>query len=659
MEENLNEKAEGFEETPEETAQTPSDNFEEQSEAATPPTEKTSWKDRFESENAVRVVYLVFGFCVIVLLMVLLQFSTSAICCGDWDGYYHIRWSAMIWENFKQFKWLPDFTWLPLTVLNSKDYADHHFLFHLLQIPFLWFFKPVMAAKISAVFYGSLAIFSVYWMMYKYKVEYLLVWLAALLTCSGPFFYRMNMAKAPPLTIIYSIVGIYLLFKRKYVWLLPLMFVFVWTYSLYPLLFVASAIWAAVIAWNERKFEWQPLAYSAGGIVLGNVINPYFPNNLNLFFEHFYTKMRASFEVSVGGEWYPYDGMQLLTHLTVALIAMLLGYIVFKPRNGQLPEKATFFLVFSTILLIWMFRSKRLAEYFPPFAILFGAFSLRAFMKPDTPQLPEEFTRDIEPFLDSGALTEQEENVGLVKQAAPWMVGALLVGSMYYNFIGLNLPSYGISQTGLTTTISKNEADDKYQEAMIWANANIPAGERIFNCNWDDFPKLFFFNTKHSYVFGLDPNYLYSKNPDLYRLVKDITSGKVDDPAPLIKEKLQAKYIFSDAKQCEDFLAKTLESGWADTVYEDGEAFILKIRDEQGDPPTPDDEPADADEEAKLEEAEANDSKNVNTGNDANNASEEDDPDEEIDDGEDDEEDPINEEEEEEPDEGNGNSNGQ
>ncbi|MFH4325159.1 hypothetical protein WAJ71_21690, partial [Acinetobacter baumannii] len=76
---------------------------------------------------------------------------------------------------------------------------------------------------------------------------------------------------------------------------------------------------------------------------------------------------------------------------------------------------------------------------------------------------------------------------------------------------------------------------------MEWAtgkdengNSNIPDGERIFNANWDDFPKLFFYDTRHSYVYGLDPNYLYSANPDLYRLLLDITNAKIDDAAPLI-----------------------------------------------------------------------------------------------------------------------------
>ena len=80
-----------------------------------------------------------------------------------------------MWENFSHGKWLPEFKWLPLTVLNPADYDDHHFLFHLLQIPFLWFFEPVKAAKVGAVVFGSLAIFSVYWMMFRYKIDHLLL----------------------------------------------------------------------------------------------------------------------------------------------------------------------------------------------------------------------------------------------------------------------------------------------------------------------------------------------------------------------------------------------------------------------------------------------------------------------------------------------------
>lgn len=553
---------------------------------------RLSWREYLETDEAVRTIYLIFGFFAIVLVMTLLQFQTDAICCGDWDGYYHIKWSMLLWESFRSGSWLPTFEWLPLTVLNPKDYADHHFLFHLLQIPFLWFFEPVKAAKIAAVVFGSLAVFSVYWLLYRYKVNYLLLWLVMLLVCGSSFYFRMNMAKAPPLTIIISAIGVYLLFERKYVWLAPLMFAFVWTYSLFPLLLFAAFFWTLVIGWNERRFEWRPLAYTFGGMVAGNIINPYFPTNLLLFWEHFYTKFKvgSDFAVAVGGEWYPYSGMELITNFPIALAAMLIGYILFMPREGKLPEKATFFLMFVTVLLAAQFRSKRFAEYFPPFAVLFVAFSWQAFIAPSKPELPEDFKRDIEPYLDTEKPTERQQLLGYAKPAALWGLGIILFAFFIVTLTGFHY--LGFNESGLIGSIRGNEANDRYERAMSFAigkdangSDNIPPGERIYNTNWDDFPKLFFFNTKHAYVYGLDPNYLFSENPDLYKLLVDLNDGKINDPAPVIREKFGANYIFTDAKENGDLIAKALESGWVEIIYEDDEARILKIRPQKGEPP--------------------------------------------------------------------------
>ncbi len=577
--------------------------------APEPETPKTlTWAQFLETEAAVRVIYLFFGLIAIAMVMTFLQTRTDAICCGDWDGYYHIRWSQLLWQNFSQFKWLPTFEWLPLTVLNPADYADHHFLFHLLQIPFLWFWEPVTAAKISTIFWATLAIFSVYWLIFRYEVRHQLIWLAAILVCSNAFYYRMNMGKAPPLTIIITVLGIHLLFQRKYVWLLPLMFAFVWTYSLFPLLWFAAIIWTAIIGWNERRFEWRPIAYTTGGMIAGNIINPYFPQNIGLFYEHFATKFKvgADFAVAVGGEWYPYTGMELLMNFPIAMLAMLIGYILFVPRGGKLPERAAFFLAFVSILLAAQFRSKRFAEYFPPFAILFAAFAWQAFMAPRIVELPDEFQREIDPYLDAPVTTERESWIDAAKRAAPWVVGIFLVIFWFYNLVGIH--RWGFDESGMIDNITSNEPGDKYRRAMQWATGldesgadNIPKGELIFNATWDDFPKLFFYNTKHRYVYGLDPNYLYSENPELYKLLKDLTEGKIDDPAPMIREKFGARYIFVDAKENTDMIAKALESGWVETIYEDDEARLLKIRDVKGDAPDETkDDPPETDEEKKL-----------------------------------------------------------
>jgi hypothetical protein len=184
---------------------------------------------------------------------------------------------------------------------------------------------------------------------------------------------------------------------------------------------------------------------------------------------------------------------------------------------------------------------------------------------------------------------------------------------MYHNFIGYDLEPWGlksIKQEGMITSIKNNEKADKHARAMEWCKNNIPEGEIIFNADWDDFPKMFYYDQKHRYVSGLDPQYLYSKNPDLSRLFDDITTGKHDEAGYIVKDKFGARYIFSDIKRHEDMYAKAMESGWVDKVYEDDEDFVLHIRDEKGAPPSEtkaesSDEPTD--EEIKAAENEEND----------------------------------------------------
>src|SRR4051812_34772228 len=82
-----------------------------------------------------RTALLVIGAILIGAVFWYLQFSTGSICCGDFDAYYHFRWSRMLWEGMLAGHFPPKFDALPLTTLNPRDYVDHHFLFHVLQIP--------------------------------------------------------------------------------------------------------------------------------------------------------------------------------------------------------------------------------------------------------------------------------------------------------------------------------------------------------------------------------------------------------------------------------------------------------------------------------------------------------------------------------------------
>jgi hypothetical protein len=532
------------------------------------------------SERVIWFLQLAAGVVAITIIFWKLQFSTTSICCGDFDGYYHIKWSRALWESLKSGTLAPNFPWLPLTTLNPKDYVDHHYLFHVFQIPFAQFKDPRMGAKISAFIFGSLALISCYWLLLKYRIRYPLVWLVALLACSAPFLFRMNMAKAPPFAIIFLIVAIHLLFKKKYWPILPLAFVFTLTYDMFVLLLLAVVMWVSVIGWTERRFAWRPLVWVCAGTVAGLILNPYFPHNLQLLFEHLKIKLTASdFSTKVGSEWYPYDSWEFLGNSFVACVSMLVGYIAFEVGERKRAHYPLFFLLFSTALMIMNARWKRIAEYWPPFAVMFAAFALQPWLegaRSSLTRLSSDVLAELEPFFDkekrviSIKKMEFNELIGtVVAGAIACMLGAIL----YFNLAGV--PPGG---RGVIEEIGASEPHDFYESGAKWMRTYVPPHEIVFNTDWDDFPRLFYFDDTHYYVSGLDPTYLYDRDPDLSRLYDRITLGREDDPGPLIRDRFGARYVFTDNNH-HDFFAAARESGWFEIVYEDEHCTIMHILD--------------------------------------------------------------------------------
>jgi len=529
---------------------------------------------RFQSESSIRILQFVIGAIAVGIIFWQLQFSTSAICCGDFDGYYHIKWTRTLWESMKGSRFPPEFPWLPLTTLNPKDYVDHHLLFHIMQIPFAASSDPRLGAKIASALFGGLAVLSCYWLLLRYRIRYPLVWLIALLACSAPFLFRMNMAKAPPLAIVYLVVAIHLFFKRKYWPLLPLSLIFTWTYDLFVLLMMATVFWVVTVLITEKQLEWRPLVYVLAGCAAGMIINPYFPHNFQLLVEHMKIKLTASdFDTKVGSEWYPYDSWEFLGNSAVACIAMLVGFIAFEPSERRRGHYPIFFLLFSTALMIMTARWKRIAEYWPPFAILFAGFSLKPWLegfRPYLTRLPPDVLEELKPFLDREVPAPEKENEwrDLLRTIAVATVALALSIFLFFNL------------RSTVKEIGQSEPHDYYRAGAEWMRTHVPPGQIVFNTDWDDFPRLFYFDSSHYYVSGLDPSYLFDKDPDLSRLYDRITLGKEEDPGPLIRDRFGARYVFSDNAH-HDFFEHARLSGWFDVVYEDTECTIMYIRDQK------------------------------------------------------------------------------
>jgi hypothetical protein len=477
-----------------------------------------------------------------------------------------------LWDSIKHGTLRPQFPWLPLTSLNPKDYVDHHYLFHILQVPFLRSPDPRIGAKIASILFGSLAVLSCYWLLIRYRVSYILVWLLALLACSAPFLFRMNMAKAPPVAIVFLVIGIHFLFSKRYWPLIIVALLFTWAYDMFVLLLLAALIWVGVIAWSERRFEWRPLLWVFLGTIAGLVINPYFPHNLQLLFEHATIKLTAAeFNTKVGSEWYPYDSWEFIGNSVVACAAMVTGYIAFDPADRKRAHYPLFFLVMSTALMLMTARWKRIAEYWPPFAVMFAAFSLQPWLdgaRSMFTKLPAHVLEELKPFFDSDTNRPNKETKEILKTVFVAGISLLLGVALFFNL------------RATMKEIGSSEDHDHYKAGASWLRANVPTGQRVFNTDWDDFPRLFYYDPAHNYISGLDPSYLFDQSPELSELYDRITLGKEDDPGPLIRDRFGARYVFSDNSH-HDFFSNARNSGWFDIVYEDEQCTIMHIRDQK------------------------------------------------------------------------------
>lgn len=470
-----------------------------------------------------------------------IQFATPDM--PDNDGFYHIKLAwLMRTESLK-----PDFPWLPLSILNEDEFYDHHFLFHVALIPFT-FGDLRLGAKWAAVTFSAFAFLSIWYLFHRQKIPLSWLWAIGLLGISDAFLYRMSITRAQSLSLAVLVLGLVWILEGRYKFLAALSFLYVWMYDAFPLILAIAALHFLSVLLLEHRFELRPLLWAGIGIGLGLIINPYFPDNLIFTWHHLLPKLQDATSVSVGNEWYPYDTAQLLKNSLPALAAFASGILALglSGRKMDLRTAASFLL--TLLFAVMLFKARRFVEYFPPFALIFSAFAWAPLLGGE--RSPVEL--GLKPL------------AGL-RGSFPVVLLALMV-------------SAGIVKT--LPSAQKSIIDSKpyhlYEGASNWLADNTPAGERVFQTDWDDFQRLFFYNTHNTYLAGLDPTYLQLYDRDLYDTWVDITRGRVEQPSRLILEQFAARYIHTDLKHG-NFLRQAENDPGLVEVYRDEQAVIFQV----------------------------------------------------------------------------------
>lgn len=488
-------------------------------------------------------------FILFAIGMGIIQFSTPDL--PDNDGYYHIKLAGIM----RQKGLLPDFPWLPLSILNEREYYDHHFLFHVALIPFT-FGDLRLGAKWASVAFASLAFLAVWWLLRGQKVRYSGIWALALLVVSEAFLYRMSITRAQSLSLGLLALSLHWMLHGRTKLFLGIGFLYVWLYNAFPLLPILTLVYALGVWLVEQRIALKPTFYATLGIIAGLVINPYFPHDIVFALRHILPKALGATEVSVGNEWFPYTTAQLMENSFPALVVFGLGLLSLG-LSGRKMSMATAVGLLSAFLFGAMtFSSRRFIEYFPAFALIFSAFASQslagrgAWLEQTLAALPARLQGRLLPY----------RNIW-----GPLLGGMLVVGLSAFH----TLPA-------AVESIRDSKPYETYAAASTWLKDNTPLGSRVFQTDWDDFPRLFFYNTHNTYLIGLDPTYMQLYNADLYEDWVAITRGHVNQPAHEIEGKFAASYVLTDLNHTAFIREANADPRLAE-VFRDSYAIIYRV----------------------------------------------------------------------------------
>jgi hypothetical protein len=116
----------------------------------------------------------------------------------------------------------------------------------------------------------------------------------------------------------------------------------------------------------------------------------------------------------------------------------------------------------------------------------------------------------------------------------------------------------------------------RYGAAASWMARHSRPGDLVFQTDWDDFPRLFYYDTTNAHVLGLDPTYLELADEQLYNDWVAVTRGEIELPGRMISARFGARYVFSDL-QHEAFLVRAQADPRLEEIYRDRSAIIYRV----------------------------------------------------------------------------------
>jgi hypothetical protein len=273
-----------------------------------------------------------------------LQFQSPFII--GYDGYYHAKYALLLRTLglMREFKWAAHSLW-------AQQFADKEFLYHVYLIPFTGFDDLGTGIKLASVLMASLVLTSFYAILLLNRFRYPWLWYGLLLASGWFFLYRLNAARPHVVAIVLLLWTVHLMINRRPRALAAVVFVYSLSYTGFVLPLIIAVIVSVHLFLAEREVEWKTPLIILGASLAGMLVNPFFPNNVRMFFvQNLYVpwmSLQTNIDLSMAGEFEPLDTRFLLmVHLAVVLPYAGAAYLALV-RPVRLDRKTTSLFVFA------------------------------------------------------------------------------------------------------------------------------------------------------------------------------------------------------------------------------------------------------------------------------------------------------------------------
>lgn len=491
----------------------------------------------------------------------------------DPDSFYH----AGMAELARAGEFPRQFPWLALTTLRDA-YADLHFLYHLLLVPFVALFGTMEGLRIATIVSVVLFTAAFYALLRALHVRGAF-WFTALLLGSAAFMFRANLAKAQGFAFFVLFLGLAAVARRSRFGVCLAALFAAWMSSHWPVLIIGVAVYAlsdvftslmcrTSTARSTLSTLWHAVTLIAAavfGVVIAHIINPYFPTNIAVAQQQI---LDIAFiggrpETRPGVEWSTLPAREFFRAIGYLLPLGVLAFsgamvaVVQTVRRGATEDRttATHAIALGILTVAFAFltlQSRRHIEFFVPLAILAIAVG----------------TQPVLAWCWPPRMTIGWRQPGMIRRPLASIACAIVIGGFV---------------VGATQAIAAQRVHftngyraDFLAGPMGWVRTHVPADELIFHGNWDDFPFFFRHDRTHRYLVGLDPRFSALADAERFRAWSELASGMLPRPAARIIETYGAHTAIILAN--EEALRAALDADPnATIVFDDRDARVYQL----------------------------------------------------------------------------------